>query len=82
MEKGENGLSNLLANRMPNINSLSTNLQQLRTDLANNGANNLNQAALMNAFGLASNLQIPLNLWDNSLISAMSQYMESNPLLK
>ena len=77
MDKSENGLSNLLANRMPSLNSLSSNLQQLRSD---NGAPNLNQAALMNAINLAG----LGNLWDNpTLISAMSQYMEvNNSLLK
>lgn len=70
MDRNENGLSNLLAaNRMPSLNSLSSNLT--------NGANNLNNtSAFMNAFGFAAGL--PLGLWDNQLISAMSQYMDAN----
>lgn len=78
MDKSENGLSNLLANRMPSLNSLSSNLQQLGSGLANNGANNINNAALMNAFNFAG-----LGLWDNQLVSAMSQYLDiNNSLLK
>lgn len=78
MDKSENGLSNLLANRMPSLNSLSSNLQQLRASVDSNGANgNFNNAAFMNAFNLAG-----LGLWDNpSLISAMSQYMDANNTL-
>ena len=79
MDKSENGLSNLLANRMPSLNSLSSNLQQLRGSSESNGANgNFSNAAFMNAFNLAG-----LGLWDNqSLISAMSQYMDASTLLK
>ena len=41
-------------------------------------------AALMNAFGLASGLQLPVGLWDTSLFNAaLSQYIDaSSPLLR
>lgn len=68
MDKSENGLSNLLANRMPSLNSLSS---------TNGASSNFNNAAIMNAINLAG-----IGLWDNpSLISAMSQYMDVNSTL-
>ena len=61
---------------MPSLNSLSSNLQ-LRGSVESNGANgNFSNAAFMNAFNLAN-----LGLWDNQLISAMSQYMDANSSL-
>jgi len=68
MDRNENGLSNLLANRMPSLNGLSSN--------GATNLNNLNNNSLMNAFNFAAGL--PLSLWDNQLISAMSQYMDMN----